>query len=100
MKKENLLPSSFFLLRQASSEPFAQEKKVSLVRGAMCALCVAASLFVYAFPAFAQDERGAITGTVTDQNGAVVSGAAIQAKNVGTGAVYKTTSSAAGNYKL
>jgi carboxypeptidase family protein len=100
MVKENLLPSSFFLLRRAGSEPYAQEKKVSLGRGAMCALWVAVSLFVSAFAAFAQDERGAVTGTVTDQDGAVVSGAAVQAKNVGTGAIYKTTSSATGNYKL
>jgi hypothetical protein len=100
MMKENLLPSSCFLLRRASSEPSAREKRVSLIRGAMCALWVAVSLFVSTFAAFAQDERGAITGTVTDQDGAVVSGAPIQAKNVGTGTIYKATSSATGNYKL
>jgi hypothetical protein len=100
MKKENLLPTSFFLLRRASSEPCAHEKKASLGRGAMCVLWIAASLFVSAVAAFAQEERGAITGNVTDQGGAVVSGAPIQAKNAGTGVIYKTTSSTTGNYKL
>jgi hypothetical protein len=69
-------------------------------RGAMCALSVAVCLFVCAFAAFAQGERGAITGAVTDQDGAVVSGVQIQAVDVKTGTTYKTASSATGDYTL
>jgi hypothetical protein len=65
-----------------------------------CALSVAVSLFVSAFAAFGQGERGAITGTVTDQDGAAVSGAPIQAKNAKTGTIYKAASSSAGKYTL
>jgi hypothetical protein len=48
----------------------------------------------------AQDGRGAISGKVTDQDGATVSGASIQAKNVNTGTIYKTTSTGSGDYKF
>src|SRR6185295_6533010 len=50
--------------------------------------------------AFAQSDRGTITGTVSDPAGAVVANAAIQAKNVGTGVVYEGASSSTGNYTL
>lgn len=49
---------------------------------------------------WAQDAPGSITGIVTDQDGGVVSGAPIQAKNMKTGMLYKTASSATGNYTL
>ena len=100
MKKENLLRSSCFLLRRARYKSYTQKLRVSWGRRAMCALLFAVCSFVSAFAAFAQGERGAIAGTVTDQDGAVVSGAPIQAKNVKTGTLYKTTSSATGNYAL
>src|SRR5690242_18775098 len=50
--------------------------------------------------AFAQSDRGTITGTVADPAGAVVANAAIQAKNVNTGVVYEGATSATGNYTL
>ena len=50
--------------------------------------------------AFAQSDRGAITGTVSDPAGAVVAGAAIQARNVETGVVYPTQTSNTGNYTI
>src|SRR5260370_37223120 len=60
----------------------------------------AVSLFVFALALFAQSDRGTITGTISDPAGAVVASAAIEAKNVETGAVYKAASSTTGNYTL
>jgi hypothetical protein len=56
------------------------------------------SLFVCA--AFAQGDRGTITGTITDPAGAVIADVKIQAKNSATGAQYDTTSTATGNYTI
>ncbi len=50
--------------------------------------------------AFAQSDRGVITGTVSDPAGAVIAGAMIEVKNVATGAVYQVGTSATGNYTL
>src|SRR5262249_12044533 len=44
--------------------------------------------------------KGSISGTVVDPQGAVVSGAAVQAKNVETGAVFSTTSDNSGLFRL
>ena len=49
--------------------------------------------------AFAQ-ESGSITGKISDTFREPVSGAAIQAKNAATGAVYKATSKATGEYAV
>ncbi len=59
---------------------------------------VGVMLFVSA--AFAQTDRGIITGTITDPAGAVVPNAPIEAKNLGTGAVYPAASSGTGNYTI
>jgi hypothetical protein len=48
----------------------------------------------------AQTFRGTILGTVTDASGAVVSGAKVSAKNVGTGLERTTETSADGSYSL
>jgi len=62
---------------------------------------VAISLFVFlTLTAFAQSDRGTITGTVSDPAGAVVPNAQIEARNVGTGAIYQANSSGTGNYTL
>src|SRR5579862_981613 len=53
-----------------------------------------------ALATFAQSDRGTITGTISDPAGAVVAGAAIEARNVATGAVYPVASSATGNYTI
>jgi Carboxypeptidase regulatory-like domain len=50
--------------------------------------------------AAAQSDRGAISGTILDSSGAVVEGASIVATGVATGAVYKTTSSSTGAYRI
>ena len=60
---------------------------------------VAVSLLVASI-AFAQGDRGTITGTVADPAGAVVAGASIQARNVETGGQYTAASTSTGNYTL
>jgi len=49
---------------------------------------------------FAQTFRGGINGTVMDQSGAVLPGAAIEAVEVATGVSHKTVSSSAGAYSF
>jgi len=53
-----------------------------------------------ALTAFAQSDRGTITGTIVDPTGAVVSNAAIEASNVDTGSVFPVASSSTGNYTI
>ncbi len=50
--------------------------------------------------AFGQVGNGTITGTVTDPAGAVVAGAAVEAKNTATGVVYSAVSTNTGNYAI
>jgi hypothetical protein len=57
-------------------------------------------LLVLSAVAFAQSDRGTITGTVTDPTGAVIGGAAIKAKNTATGMEYPTVTTNTGNYTL
>src|SRR5579872_1868794 len=66
----------------------------------MSSTTIRACLFLIASAMFAQSDRGSITGTVFDPAGAVVAGAAINATNVETGAVYPTLSTATGNYTI
>src|SRR5712692_5163176 len=61
---------------------------------------IAVSLFLISLAAFAQSDRGTITGTISDPAGAVVASAAIEARSVQTGAVYNAASSTTGNYTL
>ena len=67
------------------------------------ALCLAAAIVLIttlASHTSAQTFRGTILGTVTDPNGAVVPGAIVTAKNVGTSIERSTTSDEFGNYTL
>ena len=50
--------------------------------------------------AFAQSDRGSITGGIADPTGAVIAGAKVEAKNASTGATYEVGSSSTGNYVL
>jgi hypothetical protein len=59
----------------------------------VCALFLASA-------AFAQTDRGTITGTVLDQTGAVVANASIEAKSAATSETYKAGSTGTGNYTL
>lgn len=63
---------------------------------------LAAALFVLAAAtsALSQSDRGAIAGTVLDASGGAVQGATITATNANTGAVYKTTSTDTGAYRI
>ena len=57
-------------------------------------------LFFLASAAFAQTDRGTITGTVLDPTGAVVANASIEAKNGATNETYKAGATGTGNYTL
>jgi hypothetical protein len=57
------------------------------------------ALFVCA-TVFAQGERGALNGIITDQNGAVIPGAEVVATNIETNVETKTTTTDAGVYRL
>ena len=50
--------------------------------------------------AFAQTDRGTITGTIADPTGAVIPCASLHARNTATGAAYDTVSTATGNYTI
>ena len=50
--------------------------------------------------AVAQSDRGIITGTVTDQTGAVVAGATVRAANIATNVESSTTTTSSGNFTI
>ena len=50
--------------------------------------------------AFGQVGSGTITGTITDQGGAVVPSATVEARNVETGVVFRGTSTTSGSYTI
>jgi len=60
------------------------------------------TLLVLLLPALAaaQEYRGSILGRITDPSGAAVAGASVEAQNIGTNAVFKTTSNESGNYQI
>src|SRR5947209_15927895 len=55
---------------------------------------------VFAVVAFAQSDLTAVTGTIHDPTGAVVSGATVTIRNMATGAERKATTNAGGNYSI
>ena len=57
-------------------------------------------LILLATGALAQSDRGTITGSVNDPNGAVVARAEIIVRNVATGMEYKTSATETGNYTI
>src|SRR5580658_5911484 len=63
-------------------------------------LRLAVFFLICSVAAFAQGDRGTITGTVTDPTGAVVPNANIQVVNTQTSAVYKVATTNTGNYTL
>ncbi len=67
------------------------------MRTRILALCFALGLSI---SAFAQGDRGTITGTVVDPAGAVVANATIQIRNMGTAALYPSATSETGNYTV
>jgi hypothetical protein len=63
-----------------------------------CSWSVFASLFFFLTLATAQNDRGSITGKVTDPSGAVVAGASVKVINTGTGSTFDATTDADGRY--
>ena len=57
-------------------------------------------LFLAGLTAFGQGGNATITGTITDQAGAVVNGAPVEARNTETGVLYTAASSTAGLYTI
>src|SRR5437660_1510955 len=55
---------------------------------------------VWCIPSVGQVIKGSMSGTVTDPQGAVVSGAQVKAKSLETGAVFTTTSDSSGTFRL
>ena len=60
----------------------------------------AAGVLLFTLTAYAQSDRGTITGAIADPGGAVVAEAAIEARNAETGALYRAASTTTGNYTL
>jgi hypothetical protein len=77
-----------------NSSFFEEGKPMRRVAGLFC--CALLSGLV----AYGQVGNGTITGTVSDQSGAVIVGATVEARNTATGVVYTSTSSVAGNYTI
>src|ERR1700686_1776001 len=61
-------------------------------------LAIVTLALLWAVPASAQVVKGSISGTVTDPQGAVVSGAAVKATNTGTGITLAATSDSSGAF--
>ncbi|MFZ0745794.1 MAG: carboxypeptidase regulatory-like domain-containing protein [Terracidiphilus sp.] len=61
-------------------------------------LLMLAGLFVLPVSSYGQTFRGGMNGTVTDQSGAVVPGAAVEAIDSSTGVAHKTITSSAGEF--
>ena len=60
-----------------------------------CVICLTLIFVVYA-----QSDRGAITGTVADQVGALIPNARVVATNAGTGVQFTTETTQTGNYTI
>jgi hypothetical protein len=74
--------------------------KQGLRRTIMRSTLVLVAMLVTATAVFAQTFRGTVLGTVTDQSGAVISGAKVAVKNANTGLERTTQTSADGSYAV
>src|SRR4030088_26562 len=70
-------------------------KRDWLVKAGIAILCLILSV-----TALAQSDRGTLAGSVLDGTGAAVGGATVTAKGANTGAVYKTSSTPEGVYRI
>src|SRR5437773_8052204 len=66
------------------------------MRPVLVAVCVLLIVSV----AFAQSDRGTVTGTISDQTNAVIPGASVVAANTENGTRFETISTETGNYTL
>jgi Carboxypeptidase regulatory-like domain len=72
-----------------------------LLKGfSQCAIAALAVLLFASIAAFGQSDTGSITGTVRDQNGAIVPGVSLTAKNQRTGEERSTTSNTDGTFSI
>ncbi len=69
-------------------------------RGIVREISILCLIFAFTSMTSAQSFRGQILGTISDQNGAVVVGAQVTAKNVGTGIERAAVTDADGNYTI
>jgi hypothetical protein len=67
---------------------------------ALSSTCLLAALLATPLSLRAQQTAGSITGIVTDQSGAAISGATVTATNVGQGTTWRTRTDGAGLYTL
>ena len=75
--------------------------KVRLFVGALCGYAVLLLLVaLFAVTSPAQSTFGEFTGTVTDPSGAVIAGATVTVKNLGTSAIRTTTTDTTGTYTV
>jgi outer membrane receptor protein involved in Fe transport len=86
-------------------EPMKFRQKRTVTEGlqggpfVILSLLLAAAIIAFApIHAYAQAETGRLSGTVSDSQGAVISGAKVKIVNVGTGAERNVTSDTQGNY--
>jgi hypothetical protein len=63
-------------------------------------IAVALFALISASTALSQSDRGTISGSILDSSGAAVQGATVTATGANTGAVYKTTSTDTGAYRI
>src|ERR1700754_818756 len=82
------------IMRHRISQKFSQTKQHAQLAGTLLLMLLTTTLTA------AQTFRGAILGTVTDQNGAVVAGAKVTIKNTSTGLERSTTTDDEGNYTV
>ena len=66
---------------------------MSATKASVSLFCV----FFLSLAAFAQSDRGTVTGAISDPAGAVIAAAAIELKNSETGLVYQTATTATGH---
>lgn len=71
--------------------------KLNWLKGFVCVLAVAV---LTAVPAFAQYTPGSVSGTVTDQSGAVIPGATVTLVDNATGATREQETNATGSYRF
>lgn len=79
---------------------FARHSSLAKYLAALPYIGVALFVLAAATPGFSQSDRGTIAGTVLDSTGAAVQGATVTATNANTGAIYKTTSTDTGAYRI
>ncbi len=77
-----------------------REERAMRLKSAVRCVSAIACVLLFALAAFGQGDRGSITGTITDPQGAATTNASIDVKNVATGEVFHGGTSGTGNYVI